>query len=138
MTAERLLRFAFLTGAVADAMALLPLLSPRFAQLLWGLDDKSGSYRFAMGYAAALMLGWTALLLWASRRPLERRFVAALTILVICGLILTEVLAVRAGVLAVPRVAPTWGLQAALLVLFATAASRSAARPVALTGLVQS
>jgi hypothetical protein len=80
---EQLLRAAFLAGAVTDAAALLPMLFPPLAELLWGFHDTSGSYRFAMGYGASLMLGWTFLLVWAYRRPLERQFVAALTVLVI-------------------------------------------------------
>ena len=83
---ERLLRTAFVAGAVTDGLALVPMLVPAAARLLWGFDDPSGAYRFAMGYGASLMLGWTALLVWASRRPLERRFVAALTVLVIYGI----------------------------------------------------
>jgi hypothetical protein len=116
---EQLLRRAFLAGAVTDALALVPMLIPRVARLVWGFDDLSGSYQFAMGYGASLMLGWTALLVWAYRRPIERRFVAALTVLVIYGLVLTEILAVRSGYLAVGRMVPTWCLQAVLLGLFA-------------------
>ena len=116
---ERILRIAFLAGAVTDALAVVPMLAPPVSKLLWGFHDISGAYRFAMGYVASLMLGWTALLIWAYRRPLERRAVAALTVLVICGLILTEVLAVLSGQLAAWRMAPTWCLQVALLGLFA-------------------
>jgi FtsH-binding integral membrane protein len=67
------------------------------------------------------MLGWTVLLLWAGRRPLERRFVAAVTALVILGLILTELVAVATGALGVRRMVPTWCLQILLFVLFAGA-----------------
>ena len=116
---ERLLRTAFLAGAVTDAVAVLPLVAPPVATLLWGFDAPSGGYRFAMGYAASLMLGWTGLLLWAYQRPIERRFVAALTVLVIYGLVLTEVIAVLSGHLAAWRIVPTWCLQAVLLGLFA-------------------
>jgi hypothetical protein len=116
---ERLLRAAFLAGAVTDAVALLPMLVPPLAALLWGFDDTSGAYRFAMGYGASLMLGWTVLLLWAARRPVERRFVALLTVIVIYGLLLTEVVAVLSGTLAAWRMVPTWCLQALLLGLFA-------------------
>ena len=117
---ERLLRTAFLAGAVTDALALFPMLVPPLAALLWGFEDVSGAYRFAMGYGASLMLGWTVLLLWAYQRPLERRFVAALTVLVIYGLVTTEVVAVVTGRLALWRMVPTWGLQATLLALFAS------------------
>jgi hypothetical protein len=115
------LRLAFLAGAVTDALALVPMLSPPMARLLWGFDDVAGPYRFAMGYGASLMAGWTGLLLWASRRPLERAFVAPLTVLVICGLAATEVAAVLGGALPAWRMAPTWTIQAVLLVLFVSA-----------------
>ncbi|MGO8944424.1 MAG: hypothetical protein ACLQJ7_12210 [Syntrophobacteraceae bacterium] len=116
---ERILRAAFLAGAVTDALAIMPMLVPSVAKLLWGFDDVSGAYRFAMGYGASLMLGWTALLIWAYQRPLERRVVAALTVLVICGLMFTEVIAVMSGQLAAWRMVPTWCLQMVLLGLFA-------------------
>lgn len=121
----RLLRVAFLLGAITDALALLPLLSPSLASLLWGFDDRGGPYRFAMGYAATLMAGWTALLVWASRRPIERAFVAALTAGVICGLALTEIAVVATGGLSPGRMVPTWVLQAALLVVFVRAYRRA-------------
>jgi hypothetical protein len=117
----RLLKAAFLLGAITDAAALVPMLFPPVARLLWGFDASSGPYRFAMGYGASLMFGWTLLLLWAHRRPLERRFVAALTVVVIYGLVVTEIAAVVAGDLAAWRMAPTWCLQAGLLGLFALA-----------------
>ena len=126
----RLLRVAFLAGALTDALALVPMLFAPAAWLLWGFDDVSGAYRFAMGYGAALMLGWTALLLWAYQRPLERAFVAALTVLVIYGLVATEVVAVLSGDLALWRMLPTWGLQAVLLGLFAVAYHYAAVRRV--------
>ena len=119
MTQEKLLRTAFALGAVTDALAVVPMLFPRMAALLWGFDETSGAYRFAMGYGASLMLGWTALLVWAYQRPLERRFVAALTVLVIYGLVATEIVAVATGRLAIWRMVPTWILQATLLALFA-------------------
>lgn len=116
-----LLRRAFLAGAVTDAVAIIPLLFPPMAWLLWGFEDLSGAYRFAMGYAASLMLGWTALLLWAYQRPLERAFVAPLTVIVIYGLVATELAAVLSGALPAWRVVPTWCLQATLLGMFVTA-----------------
>jgi len=118
-TEERTLRTAFAAGAVTDALAVVPLVCPPVARLLWGFDDPTGAYRFATGYAASLMVGWTALLLWARRRPVERRVVAALTVLVIYGLVGTEVAAVATGAMPLWRVVPTWGLQAVLLALFA-------------------
>ena len=116
---EQILLWAFLAGAITDAFALVPMLSPTMARVLWGFEDVSSGYRFAMGYGASLMAAWTVLLVWAYRRPLERRFVAALTVLVIYGLVATEVMAVEAGAIAPARMVPTWVLQGMLLALFA-------------------
>lgn len=116
---EQILRAAFLAGAITDGLALIPMVFPSMAQLLWGFEEFSGPYRFAMGYGASLMAAWTVLLLWAYRRPLERSFVAALTVFVIYGLVATEVVAVFAGHVAASRMIPTWLLQAGLLALFA-------------------
>jgi hypothetical protein len=116
---EKVLRVVFLVGAITDALAILPMLVPPLAKLLWGFEDMSGSYQFAMGYGASLMLGWTVLLIWAYQKPLERKVVAALTVLVIYGLVLTEIVAVLLGHLAVWRMLPTWFLQTVLLGLFA-------------------
>ncbi len=117
----QLLRTAFVAGAVTDALALVPMLSPPMARLLWGFEDTGGAYRFAMGYGASLMAAWTALLVWAARRPLERAFVAALTVMVIYGLVATEIVAVATGTMPAWRMAPTWLLQTALVALFAGA-----------------
>jgi predicted neutral ceramidase superfamily lipid hydrolase len=116
-----LLRRAFLLGAITDALALIPMLIPSMASLLWGFTDASGPYQFAMGYGASLMLGWTMLLLWAYQRPIERSFVAVLTVFVIYGLVLTEMVAVVSGHLEAWRMIPTWCLQGALLFLFVSA-----------------
>ena len=120
-TQTRLLRTAFLAGAVTDALALVPLLLPAAARLLWGFEANDPAFRFASGYAAALMLGWTCLLLWAARRPIERRFVAPLTVIVIYGLAASEIAAIASGAFSVARMLPTLLLQAGLLTLFASA-----------------
>ena len=117
----RVLRIAFLAGAVTDAFALVPMLSPSMARLLWGFEHPSGSYVFAMGYGASLMLGWTMLLLWAYQRPVERRVVALLTLVVIAGLVTTEIVVVAQGDLDAVRMIPTWVIQAALVGLFGKA-----------------
>jgi hypothetical protein len=116
---EKILKAAFLVGAITDALAILPMLIPPLANLLWGFEDTSGAYRFAFGYGASLMLGWTVLLIWAYQKPLERKVIAALTVLVIYGLVFTEIVAVLTGHIAVWRMLPTWFLQAILLGLFA-------------------
>ncbi len=65
------------------------------------------------------MLGWTVLLLWADRKPVERKGVLLITVLpVIAGLVLNEVLAVTSGYMHLAALAPVWCLQALLTALF--------------------
>lgn len=120
----RLLRLCCWIGAAVDAFAVLQMLSPRVFALFYGLEGFSPGpdYRFAMGMGASLMAGWTALLLWAARKPVERRAVLLLTVFpVIAGLALGEVLAIREGFIDVPHALPAFAFQAlyAALCLYA-------------------
>lgn len=122
---ERWLRGAFLAGAFTDALVLIPLLHPGIARLLWDIQTGGGAQRFVAHSAAALMAGWTMLLWWASRRPLERRDVAVLTLVVIAGLILDEVAAVTESVVPMNKMIPTWVVQFVLVGGFSGAYLRS-------------
>lgn len=118
--AIRWLRISYWVGAIVDAVAAVQMLHPPL--FAFGLRPNGFApgedYRYAMGMGASLMLGWTVLLLWADRRPMERRGVLVLTVLVIAGLVANEVQGVRAGFLPMGPVAGIWALQAALVALF--------------------
>jgi hypothetical protein len=116
-----LLRISYWTGAVVDALAAITMLIPSLGGMVYGLSNftPGADYRYAMGSAASLMLGWTALLLWADRSPLERRFVLVITVFpVVVGLAASEIAAIRAGFLPLASVVPTFVLQPALSLLF--------------------
>jgi hypothetical protein len=128
--AVRWLRVSYWTGALIDAGAAVQMLVPALFAFGNGIPAfaPGSDYRFAMGMGAALMLGWTVLLLWADRRPIERRGVLLITIApVIVGLAINEVVAVRAGFLPARSQAPIWLLQLVLTILFATSYRRAAA-----------
>jgi hypothetical protein len=114
----RVLRTASPVGAVTDTSARLPVLLPSLATRIWSVHGVSGSYRVAMACAASLMPGWTLLLVWASKRPLERRAVAPLTFLVVGGIVPTEVAGAVANMLDAWPQFRRWSLQAILLILF--------------------
>ncbi len=115
------LRISYWTGAVIDALAALLLTFPRLNAWFSGFPtvDTSAAFRSSNAQAAALMWGWTLLLLWADRRPLERRGVLALTVfpvlLSLAGARLAEMLARQAPP---DRNIPVLLLQAGLLALF--------------------
>jgi hypothetical protein len=119
---KRWVRISYWTGAIIDGLAALQLLVPNLFAAINRLPGfhPSLAYTYAAGMAASLMLGWTMLLLWANRRPLERKGVLLITIVpVILGLVVTEVWATWSGFLAAGALVPVWVLQAALCALFA-------------------
>ncbi len=119
--AVRWLRISYWAGAILDALATLSMLSPELFAATNGLPDfhPGVAYRYAMGMGASLMLGWTVLLLWADRKPLERKGVLLITLLpVVLGLVVNEVIAVRAGFLSVLMTVPIWIVQALITGLF--------------------
>ena len=103
-------------GAALDALAVVALLSPAVSRQMLGVDvTATAELLYAMRTGAALMLGWTLLLVWAALRPLERRAVVLLTVLpVILGLMATEVIAVRGGFFPAAHAAPLLGMQTVL------------------------
>jgi hypothetical protein len=112
------LKLAFLAGMVTDALALIPMVFPPMAKIFWGFDNFTGIYYFAMGYGASLMLAWTILLYWAYCKPLERRFIALLTGLIIVCFVVTEIMAVSNDYIGMSKIVPSFVLQAILLILF--------------------
>jgi hypothetical protein len=112
------LKLSFIIGAAVDALALIPMVVPWVAEIFWGFEDFTGIYYYAMGMGASLMLAWTLLLLWAFRKPQERRMIALLTILIILGIAASEILALSRGDIAVGKLLGTFILQTFLLLLF--------------------
>jgi hypothetical protein len=101
------LRIAYWTGAIVDAGAVVAMLSPELNRIFI-LDGASAfhpapEYGFAMAYGAALMAGWTVLLLWADRRPTERRGVLVITAIpVVVCLNLSKLILYRGSILQQP------------------------------------
>jgi len=93
------LHVSFRVGAAADGLVALAM----FSEMIIGHPsplthyDPDVPYRYAIGLAGSLMLGWTVLLLWADRKPLERRAVLPLTCLVVIGLMATGAFGISAN-----------------------------------------
>ena len=71
-----------------------------------------------MGMGAPLMFGWTVLLLWADRKPMERKEILPITLLVIAGETATQVWGISVGFVPPGALVPTFVLQIALASLF--------------------
>jgi hypothetical protein len=116
-----LLRISYWTGAVLDGLWIIPMLFPGLGGMIFGIDNfnPGGEYRYAMGVGASLMLGWTLLLVWADRKPVERRGVLLLTVFpVILCLNLATIFLLVYEIIPAVRVIAAWGPSLGVAVLF--------------------
>ncbi len=119
--ATLLMHLCYWSGAIFDAVVIIPLLSPQVAGARFGIPEFNPgvAYRYATGVGAALMAGWTVLLLWADRKPWERRGILLITLFpVLTGLILAGIDAVNQGLFRPDKMMPTWIIQGILGILF--------------------
>jgi hypothetical protein len=114
MTTERkigLLKIAFLIGAVTDALAAIIMIFPQLRTYIFGSGNFiiTPEYRYALGLGAALMLGWTVLLIWGSFKPIERKGLLIITVFpVISGIVTAQIYAVISGYIQLSKVVPLW------------------------------
>ena len=128
--AVRWLRRSYRAGALVDALAATGMVHPRLYGPTLRFDRRfrrtGPEFTYAMRAGAPLMAGWTVLLMWADRRPLDRRGVLPITVLpVIAGLMANDAHAVRLGHLSGRSVAPVRALQLALVALFGYSLKRA-------------
>ena len=131
-SAIRWLRVSYWAGAILDLLAAASMLSPTLFAATNRLSDfhPTIEYRYAMGMGASLMLGWTVLLLWADRKPLERKGVLLITLVpVVVGLVANEVVGVHAGFLPLAATVPVWIAQTLIFGLFISSYLRARALP---------
>jgi len=115
---------AYVVGAAADAAFGILLLFPSTLADVVGLAEVPSrpSERVAMSMTASLLLGWTGLLLWGLRSPVERRGILLLTIFpVIIGLALAVLLGWWGSYISTAGAAMIWSTQGLLVWLFAWA-----------------
>ena len=106
-----MLRIAFWIGAITDALAAVIMIFPKLGAYFFKHEnvDITLEYRYALGMGAALMLGWTAILIWGSIKPVERRGILVLTVFpVIIGIVLAQIYAVYSGYIEAARIFPLW------------------------------
>jgi hypothetical protein len=111
-----LLRLCFWIGAIIDAVAAIQLLLPDFWASSYGFETHmpGPELNAALWSATALMAGWTVLLLWADRKPVERKEIMLITLFpVLAGLTLNNVYGVVSGVMDVRATLPIIALQLA-------------------------
>jgi hypothetical protein len=116
----RYIRAVYWIGAITDFIMVFAMTIPQFASIMFGIEgfDPGIEYKLGMGMGAALMLGWTVLLIWADRKPIERKGVLLITAVpVVVGITATAIAGVSVGFFDPISSIPVWFLQAFLLAI---------------------
>jgi hypothetical protein len=95
-----LIKFPYWLGIGADALWAIALFYyPIYGRLTGNLDFVPDlQFRLTMSIGGILMTGWTLLLVWGVRNPIERRFIILLTAFpVVFGLFLVSLVAYTSG-----------------------------------------
>jgi len=118
-----MLSISYWTGAIADGFFAIALTYPKLWGMALGINPFAPDlqHRLDMGIGASLMLSWTVLLLWADRKPMERKGVLLLTVFpALACLAITGIAAVISGASPLRNMLPVFIMQFALAVLFMT------------------
>ena len=119
--AIRWLRVSYWVGALVDALAFLEMLFPGALQTALGEtgSEVTAEFRLAQAFGAPLMIGWTVLLLWADRKPMERRGVLVITVFPgVFGLLVRGIVGAVAGVFVGPPAVAAIAVPTVLIILF--------------------
>ncbi len=122
-----ILKAAYLAGAVADfTIGLLMIAFPSVCLKLYGTNAAlSPELRFWIVYAGIPIFAWTAFLIWGSRRPGERKFVAIPTVCVVLGFVIAEIVGIFQGAVSAINMAPLLAMQFILIALLLTGYRRA-------------
>lgn len=113
------LRISYWWGIIADALSTVLMLFPALFIRAMNLDlAPEQGFRVGLLYGAPLMIGWTILLFWADRKPVERKSILPLTLPVVAGYILFEIYTLLAGLTSLVGVMPLLILQLAMSAMF--------------------
>ncbi|HUL62699.1 MAG TPA: hypothetical protein VLT35_06515 [Methanocella sp.] len=116
-----LLRISFWIGAIVDGFVGVQMLLPDFWAAFNRLTAHQDSPELsaALGIGASLMIGWTVLLLWADRRPAERKGVLLITVFpVVTGLFAYNLLGIASGLRTIGGTALALAFQVGVTLLF--------------------
>jgi hypothetical protein len=88
-------RITYWWGAILDLLVFVDMLISIIFEFSISIPNVSTdiSYKYQTGTGAFLMLGWTVLLIWADRKPIERKDVLLITAIpVVLGIMVINML----------------------------------------------
>ena len=104
------LRISYWAGVIGDfALAILVLIPERM-----GVP----AYCYPMGLMSAAAFSWGCMLIWADRKPLERKWILLPTILIVIMLLIAGIYSLYVGVISIKKYFPNFILIPAMIVLW--------------------
>jgi len=114
-----LLRIAYWWGILADAAMVILYLFPKlFLQTMNVNLQPDAGFSYGLVNAAPVMVGWTLLLFWADRKPVERKVILLLTLPIVAGYFLVELYGISIGLTSPGAILPLFISQMCMSVLF--------------------
>ncbi|HEX2995765.1 MAG TPA: hypothetical protein VHP14_13150 [Anaerolineales bacterium] len=120
----RFIKTVYWIGAIFDGLMIPPLLSTKIVGVMFRIPNFNPgiSFHYASAIGAALMAGWTVLLIWAAGNPVERRDIMLFTLFpVLTGLTLAGIYPVIHGMITLGNMVPMWISQGILFIIGITA-----------------
>lgn len=116
-----LLRVTYWWGIIADALAAILMMMPKLFIANTGVNlPNSTGFSYGLLFGMPVMLGWTVILFWADRKPLERKGVLLCLIPALLAYIGVEIYAITTGINTFSNTFPIFLLQTIILVLSIT------------------
>ena len=104
------LRISYWVGAIADfVLAFLVLIPERMGV---------SAYCYPMGLMSAVAFSWGCMLIWADRKPLERKWILLPTILVVTMLLVAGIYSLSVGVIPLKRYYPNFIIMPTFVILW--------------------
>lgn len=113
------IKAAYWLGIIADFLEAVFMIFPSLYLKTIPVDlPLDPGFIYGMRYGAPVMVGWTALLYWAQRKPVERKDILLITALFpVIGYYIFRVYALSAGFISLRQTLPTLVIQTVLFVL---------------------
>lgn len=120
MRSASAIKAAYVLGIIADVVFGLCLMAfPAFAMKAYGMQTPlSPTIHFWMAYAGCVIFVWTAFLIWAYQKPVERKLIALVTFFAVLGLALIQVFGLISHVVPLVNTIWLWALQLVLMFFF--------------------
>ena len=107
-------------GIIADAIMAIQMLFPNLFIIFMKIKvNMPRDFGFGLRYGVPLMVGWTILLFWVKRNPMERKDVLLITLFpVVAGYTVFQIYSIQDNYTTLVNAIPVFILQTAMSVMF--------------------